>query len=67
MLFRSGADGDVGDEVAIHDVDVEHRAAGGFERGDGVGEACEVGGEDGGENLGHGRFMLAPEAASEMD
>ena len=40
---------------------------GGFERGDGVGEACEVGGEDGGENLGHGRFMLAPEAASEMD
>ena len=41
------AEGDVGDEVAVHDVDVDDGAACGCGEGDLIGEVSEVGGEDG--------------------
>ena len=41
------AEGDVGDEVAVHDVDVDDGAAAGGGAGDLVGEMREVCGEDG--------------------
>jgi len=42
-----GSDGDVGDEMAIHDVDVDNGATAALGSGDFVGEAGEVGGKDG--------------------
>ena len=41
------AEGDVGDEVAVHDVDVDDGAAAGGGAADFVGEVCEVRGQDG--------------------
>ena len=46
-LDHGRAEGDVGDEVAVHDVDVDDGAAAALGRGDFVGEVGEVGGEDG--------------------
>ena len=47
------ADGDIGDEVAIHHIDVDHGAATALGRGDFVGQAGEVGGKDGWNELDH--------------
>jgi hypothetical protein len=44
-----GAEADVGDEVAVHDVAVEEVRPGGEDLIDLSAEFCEVGGEDGGE------------------
>ena len=41
-----GADGDVGNEVAVHDVDVEPFCAGCFDRADFLAETGEICGED---------------------
>ena len=46
-LHHQRADGDVGDEVAVHHVDVDPVAAGGVDRPHLVAELGEVGGEDG--------------------
>ena len=46
-LDHGRAEGDVGDEVAVHDVDVEDGAAAALGGCDFVGEMGEVGGEDG--------------------
>ena len=47
-------DGDVGDEVAVHDVDVDGCAAAALGRGNLVGQVGKVGGEDGWQQLDHG-------------
>ena len=47
------AEGDVGDEVAVHDVDMDDGSATAFGCGNLVGEVREVGGQDGGEQLDH--------------
>ena len=52
------ADGDRGYEAAVHDVDVDHVGAGGLALADLVGEAAEVGGDDGGGDLDHGSTSL---------
>ena len=46
-LDHGRAEGDVGDKVAVHDIDVDDGAAAALGRGDFVGEMGEVGGEDG--------------------
>ena len=46
-LDHGRAEGDVGDEVAVHDVDVDDGAAAALGRCDFVGQVGEVGGEDG--------------------
>jgi len=46
-LDHGRAEGDVGDEVAVHDVDVDDGAATALGGCDFVGEMGEVGGEDG--------------------
>jgi len=48
------AEGDVGDEVAVHDVDVEEGGATAFDQGDFVGEVGEVRCEDGCCQFDHG-------------
>ena len=57
-LDHRGADGDVGDEMAVHDVDVDDGAAAALGRGNLVGQVGEVGGEDGGKQLDHVRFRV---------
>ncbi len=51
------SEGDVGDEVAVHHIDVEHRDACGFDLLDVVGKAGEVRCEDGGEDF-HGVLRM---------
>ena len=46
-LDHGRAEGDVGDEVAVHDVDVDDGAAAALGCGDFVGQVGEVGGQDG--------------------
>ena len=60
-LDHGRAEGDVGDEVAVHDVDVDDGAAAALGRGDFVGEMGEVGGEDGECQFDH---LGAPESKS---
>ena len=58
-LDHGRAEGDVGDEVAVHDVDVDDGAAAALGRGDFVGEVGEVRGEDGEAEFDHeGRFEV---------
>ena len=40
-----GSEGQVGDEVSVHDVEVEFVNAGFFSGVDGVGQVAEIGGE----------------------
>ena len=46
-------DGDVGDKVAVHHVDMDDGAAAALGRGDFIGEAGKVGGKDGWDELDH--------------
>src|SRR4029077_2996288 len=46
-----GAEGEVGDEDTVHDVDVEPLGAAPLERPDGGGELAEVGGEQAGSEV----------------
>src|ERR1035437_1697450 len=46
-LDHGRAEGDVGDEVAVHDVDMDDGAAAALSRGYFIGKVREVGGEDG--------------------
>src|SRR5208337_3639387 len=48
------AEGQVGDEVAVHDIDVDGRAAAALGCGDLIGQAGKIRGEDGGQQLNHG-------------
>src|ERR1017187_9785647 len=52
-LDHGRAEGDVGDEVAVHDVDVDDGAAATLGRGNLVGEVGEVRGEDGEAEVDH--------------
>jgi hypothetical protein len=47
------ADGDVGDEMAVHDVDVDDGAAAALGRGDFVGQAGKIRGKYGWDELDH--------------
>ena len=44
-LEDRGSEGQVGDEVSVHDVEVEFVNAGFFSGVDGVGQVTEIGGE----------------------
>ena len=46
-LDEPGAEGQVGDEVAVHDVDVDEVGPGRLDQPDGVLETGEIGGEEG--------------------
>ncbi len=63
-LDHGRAEGDVGDEVAVHDVDVDDGAATALGGGDFVGEMGEVGGEDGECQFDHLLLLLGSLAAS---
>jgi VWFA-related protein len=58
-LDHRRSEGDVGDEVAVHDIDVEDGGSAAFGRGDLVGEMREVRGEDGSCQFDHGLFTSA--------
>ena len=45
-----GPDGNIGHEMAVHDVDMDPVGAGGVDRVDFVAQFCEIGGEDRGRN-----------------
>jgi len=67
-LDDRGAEGNVGDEMAIHDVDMDDGAATELSRGNLVGQVGEVGGEDGGEKLDHRCVsLLSPSVSAGMD
>ncbi len=51
------AEGDVGDKVAVHDVDVDGGAAAALGRGNLVGQMGKIRGKDGGQQLDHGFEM----------
>src|SRR4029078_12514548 len=57
-LDNGWADGDIGHEVAVHDIHMEHAAARGFECGDLLPQAREIRRENRWKNLNHEMFEL---------
>ena len=51
--YHGRPDGDVGDEVAVHDVDVDGGAAAALGRGNLIGQVGKISGKDGGQQLNH--------------
>ncbi len=52
-LDHRESDTDVGDEVSVHDIDVQHRGSGALDFRDVVAQVREIGRQDGGKDFDH--------------